>query len=171
MIDIVLYSMGAIGKRARRQKRKAKAQVAKRQAQARADAIARGEKPPSFSRRDTRRAVRKTRKTVRRTERKERKETRGDKREERQLRRERRRGDRKGRRPGASAVTTITAAAAAADSGNVQLDAEVQTPEVSALTTSQEGAVERAPNRLPLILLLSVAAVGGVIWFKRRRKR
>ena len=171
MIDVILYSMGAVGKRARRRKRKAKAQVRARQEQQRAEAIARGEAPPSFSKRDTRRAVRKARRGVRRSERGERKERRGERREERQLRRERRRGDRRGNRPGAAAVDTITRAAAEAESGNVRLDVEVQHPEVSALTTGADGSVERAPNRLPLYIGLSVLAVGGIVLFKRLRRR
>ena len=171
MIDVILYSMGAVGKRARRRKRKAKAQVRARQEQQRAEAIARGEAPPSFSKRDTRRATRKARRGVRRSERGERKERRGQRREERQLRRERKRGDRRGNRPGAAAVDTITRAAAEAESGNVRLNADVQQPEVLALTTGADGSVERAPNRLPLYIGLSVLAVGGIVLFKRLRRR
>ena len=171
MIDVILYQMGAVGKRARRRKRAAKARVRAAQEQARAEAAARGEAAPRFSKKATRKAVRRARRSIRRTERTERKERRGGRREERQLRRERRRSDRRGRRPGAAAVDTITRAAAEADSGNVRLDAEVQTPEVSALTTGSETSVERAPNRLPLYIGLSVVGVVGVIIWKRRRKR
>jgi hypothetical protein len=53
----------------------------------------------------------------------------------------------------------------------VRLDVEVQHPEVSALTTGADGSVERAPNRLPLYIGLSVLAVGGIVLFKRLRRR